>query len=283
MRTALVLLDEQILFKVKNFDLKTVSKIKEQWNHIAESIIEATKLLVEFGFDERTLTSKNAVIPIIYYIFKGGHIKDQERSQLKLYLQTALINRFYGSHGDQKLAGLRNRLRDNETYELKSKRFNFNDIRDISLSGSTLMVTEEDIEVFLTEKKGKYAYVVLSLLYPELNNEAQYDQDHIFPSDNFSNKNLQTLNLTKEEIEELIEMKNQIPNLQIMGSRKNRVKNNSQFKDWFDSLNQDEQRVYLQHNYIPENISYDFKDFKNFFNRRKELLKEKLTSVLIRS
>lgn len=275
MRTALVVMDGEVLFKIKNFNSDTVNKIKNNWKNIASSILECVNLLIEFGFDEKTLTSKNAVIPIVYYIYKGGYLKDNERAQIKLYLQSALIKRFFGSHGDQKLAGIRNELKDKVTNELKNKRFDFNSVKNIVLSGNTLNITEEDIDVMLTEKKGRYAYVILSVLYPELNNANQFDQDHIHPSNNFTKKNLKSLGLNDDEVEEWIELKDQIPNLQLMSSRDNRVKQDTDLQTFIDSK-VDNRSYYLHSNFIPEDMSYEFKSFKTFFDARKELLKQQL-------
>ena len=42
-----------------------------------------------------------------------------------------------------------------------------------------------------------------------------------------------------------------------------------------------ENTSYFQENYIPEDISYEFKDFIQFFEKRKRLMKEELTRILL--
>ena len=69
MRTSLVLLDKAVLFRVGSFHTDTIINIKKKWNEICHAIIKSVDLLVDFGFDGLTLTSRNSVIPIIYYIF----------------------------------------------------------------------------------------------------------------------------------------------------------------------------------------------------------------------
>jgi len=284
MRTALVILDKPILFKVKSFNHDTVQQIESEWNNIANAIRKTVKMLSQLGFNEKTLTSKNAIIPIVYYVYKGGNTKDEARKELKLYLQTALITKFFGSHGDQILGKIRSELRkvdENENYILKNRVFNFEDVKYINITGKSLNLTRDSVEAFLEETKGNKAFVVLTLLYPHWNfNETPFDQDHIFPSDNFNSKSLLELGLSYDDIEEWQEMKDQVPNLQILASRENRVKNDSNFLEWLNSKDEQTKNNFIKENYIPKDVSYELKDFKEFFEARKEILKEKLILAL---
>lgn len=280
MRTALVILDRPILFKVKSFNQDTVQQIEQEWDNISSAIKKTIGILRELGFNEKNLTSKNSIIPIVYYVYKGGNTKDKVRKEIKLYLQTALISKLFGSHGDHVLGKIRSELREldeNNIYVLKNKFFKFEDIKYINITGKSLNLTEDSIDAFLEEKKGRNAFVALTLLYPNWNfNETAFDQDHIFPSDSFENEKLLALGLTSNEIEEWQELKDQVPNLQILASRKNRVKNDVHFADWIKSKD----NVYLSRNYIPTDISYEFNNFMEFFEKRKEILKKELILAL---
>jgi len=322
MRVCLVLLDEPVLFKVESFDIRKVDKIEGNWKQISEAISHTTQLLVDFGFDALTLTSKNAVIPIIYYIYKGGiYKKDKERKEIKRYLQHTLLTGFFGSHGDQALQNIREaltKLSSNDERVLRSKRFNFSDLRgEINpMPGKTLELNPENIEQIMEYKKGRQAFVALSMLYPNLKyNEIEFDQDHIHPSFLFTEKKLKEAGKSFDEIEKLQKMKDQLPNLQMMEGRKNRQKNKTPFDDWleknfynenkmkqkekqksdkssklstiYDSgpLNQTRnvktsKEVYLETNYIPKNIDYNINNFELFFQKRKEILIRELTKIL---
>ena len=286
MRASLVLLDLPVLFKVRSFGPDAIKRIREEWNNICYAINETIDLLIDFGFDGLTLTSRNAVIPITYYVYKGGNQKSPHREDLKIYLQRVLLTGYFGSHGDQALAGLREYLREKNqdgSYLLRNKRFSFNDLKqNMSIPGKTLEITDEYIDNFLEYKKGKQAFMVLSILYPDLQyNVIDYDQDHIHPSHNFRTRELRSLGLTEEEIVEWGRLKDQIPNLQMMKARSNKVKNKTPFKKWIDEKSFSEKESYLQTNFIPEDISYEFKDFIRFFNQRKQLMKEELIQLLL--
>ena len=286
MRACLVLLDLPVLFKVRSFGSKTIKTIRNNWDDICRAIDESVDLLVDFGFDGKTLTSRNAVIPMIYYVFKGGRTKDDERRNWKKYFQHTLLTGFFGSHGDQALSNLRNYLRKENgqsDYILSGKSFSFENLKqNLHMTGKTLEITEADIDDFLEYKKGRQAFVVLSLLYPNLQyNEIKFDQDHIHPTVMFKLRNLRKLGLDDETIEKWIEMKDQLPNLQMMQERKNRVKNKTPFKEWIDNKNEAERKAYLEQNFIPDNGSFELQNFGNFFEGRKRILKKILIDTFI--
>ena len=317
MRTSLVLLDKAVLFRVGSFHTDTIINIKKKWNEICHAIIKSVDLLVDFGFDGLTLTSRNSVIPIIYYIYKGGRSKDQERAELKKYLQHVLLMGFFGSHGDQALANIRDLLRKKTSqgeYKLKMKSFSFDELKNsLKMKGKTLEITEQDIDNFLTYKKGRQAFLVLSMLYSNLRyNEIEFDQDHIHPAVMFRDRKLAELNLNEEKIEQWKIIKDQIPNLQMMEERRNKVKNRTPFNEWLDKNFYDEKEMkqkekqrgrsnvggwdsgplnqtrnvktskeaYLKTNYIPKNISYEHENFEEFFIERKKILKKQLINIL---
>jgi uncharacterized protein with ParB-like and HNH nuclease domain len=286
MRTSLVLLDKAVLFRVGSFQTDTIINIKKKWNEICHAIIKSVDLLVDFGFDGLTLTSRNSVIPIIYYIYKGGRSKDQERAELKKYLQHVLLMGFFGSHGDQALTNIRDLLRKKTSqgeYKLIMKSFSFDELKNsLNMKGKTLEITEQDIDIFLTYKKGRQAFLVLSMLYSNLRyNEIEFDQDHIHPAVMFRDRKLAELNLNEEKIEQWKIIKDQIPNLQMMEERRNKVKNRTPFNEWLERITDPaEKEVYLKTNYIPKNISYEHENFEEFFNKRKEILKKELINIL---
>ena len=286
MRTCLVLLDLPVLFKVRTFGVDAIKNIKSNWNDLCNAIHETVDLLVEFGFDGLTLTSRNAVIPIIYYVYKQGKTKDQERSNLKRYLQTSLLTGFFGSHGDQALTNLRNFLRkenDKGVFVLKSKSFSFDKLKkDLNMTGKTLDITENDIDEFLGYKKGRKSFLILRLLYSNLRyNEINFDQDHIHPSVMFKKSNLRSLGLPQEKIDEWSELKDTIPNLQMMEGRRNRVKNKTPFKKWLEAESGVNVPTYLKQNFIPQDVSYKIDDFEEFYNERKNILRIALKEILI--
>ena len=285
MRTCLFLLDGNVLFRVRSFGPEKINEIKTNWGDIYTAISETVSVLNELGYDGMTLTSRNSIIPMVYHIYKGGDIKSKERNQFKKYLQHALLTGFFGTHGDQALANLRNYLREEVeegVFKLKRKTFDFEHLKtNLNTPGKTIEITEDDLYDLLEKKKGRQAFVVLSILYPQFEyNTKNFDQDHIHPTYFFSFNHLRSIG-KEDKYDEWQMKKDTIPNLQMLEERKNRVKNKKEFKDWLDMEGEIEKKAYFEDNYIPLDISYDIKNFDEFFDKRKELLIAALKKTLL--
>jgi hypothetical protein len=84
------------------------------------------------------------------------------------------------------------------------------------------------------------------------------------------------------DIENYISKYNKLPNLQLLQTNLNLEKSNQEFKDWLQSVypNPADQKTYLLQNHIDSDISLDFEDFIDFFEKRKLKLKNLLQTTL---
>lgn len=292
MRSCLVLTDLPVLFKVNSFKKENIERIKQNWPQIKAALETTVDLLVRWGFSTQTLSTLNAVIPIVYFIFHGGDIA-QSAAALRQYLIRTFLNQVFASKTDRVLGAIRDYLRisndDGKTYKLKNLRFTFSDILSMNLpEGRTLLIDDDDIEELLSQKKGPYTFLVLSLLYPQLKFEqVQFHQDHLHPASQFTSSNLTKLGLTANEIEKWHEDRDKLPNLQLMEGAENEAKNAKPFATWLDETWHDKADIgrihFLDSNFIPSQISLEFSAFPVFFEARKGLLRQKLRASLKRS
>jgi len=289
MRSCLVMTDAPVLYKVNSFKSENVQKIKDEWSNIAKAIEQTVDLLVEFGFSQSLLTSQNATIIIAYYLYKNGIVNDSTKLEIKKYLIHALLNGVYGSSQDQLIAFLRNHFRQSSkdengkiTFKLKNNIFSFEELLKLELpSRKSLYVTELELDNFMSYRKGASSFFVLSLLYPNLKyKEVQFHQDHIHPASKFNPSVLSSFGLTQEEQVEWIKLRDMVPNLQLLEGRQNESKNATDFNIWLSKKDVTAQNHFKVSNYIPDNLSLDFKDFMNFFEERKIKIKEELKKVL---
>ncbi|MBU6159103.1 MAG: DUF262 domain-containing protein, partial [Bacteroidetes bacterium] len=289
MRSCLVLTDAPVLYKVNSFKSENVQKIKDEWSNIAKAIEQTVDLLVEFGFSQSLLTSQNATIIIAYYLYKNGIVNDSSKIEIKKYLIHALLNGVYGSSQDQLIAFLRNHFRQSSkdengkiTFKLKNNIFSFEELLKLELpSRKSLYVTELELDNFMSYRKGASSFFVLSLLYPNLKyKEVQFHQDHIHPASKFHPSVLSSFGLTQEEQDEWIKLRDMVPNLQLLEGRQNESKNATDFNIWLSKKDVSAQNHFKVSNYIPDDLSLDFKDFMNFFEDRKIKIKEELKKVL---
>lgn len=289
MRCCLVLTDGPVIYKVNSFKSENVTKIRSEWPQIASAVEKTVELLAEFGFSSGSLTSQNATLILAYYIFKEGELNQESKSGMRKYLVHSLLNGIYGSSQDQLISDLRNAFRVNESSEGKVaafvgrfKNFSFEDVLNIKLPmQKSLEVTEEDVERFLSTKKGAASFWILSLLYPHLRLEdVMFHQDHIHPASRFENTNFEAMGVPKEQWTVWLECRDSLPNLQLMEGKQNSAKNATPFKNWFEMMSESHQTSFAKSNFLPSEAGLEFEQFMDFYKKRKDILRVELNKVL---
>ena len=61
---------------VKNFSIKNAKEFEQNWTEIRNAIKEVFQLVTDFGYVPNTLTSLNALLPIVYYLYKTDRVKE---------------------------------------------------------------------------------------------------------------------------------------------------------------------------------------------------------------
>jgi len=288
LKTCLVLFNENIKFQVKNFDQSNVIEFEKNWDRVKESIIASFILLSNIGFNNQNLRAKNAVIPIIYYIYHRGIesdinnlIKHKEDKQLiKKWLCISLLKGVFGSQSDAMLSGLRKAIKTELSDTSKQPYFPFDIIKEEFKTNpaKNLSFDDELIEGLLsTQKDSPDCFAILSLIYSHLNYGNQdYHKDHLHPASYFRSikrenyKTDEDFNFYSDPLNW-----NSIANLQLLNGTLNQSKLASPLKDWVNTNNIDK-----SNQLIPENVSLDISDFKTFIIERKNLLKIQLKKMV---
>lgn len=283
MRACLVLCDLPVIFKVEGFKESNIIKIKDNWDNIKDSLEKTFEIISDFGFSYENLTSNNAVIPIAYYLIKGGCYDDTSKQEIKRYLIHSLVKKIYGGQSDTVISHIREALKNSEI--IKNRKFNFDELaNEFELRNfKQLKITKDDIDEILNYKKGAYSFMILSLLYPQLRyGQVKFHQDHIHPDSFFTNAKLRELNLSKDEIVIWRDKKDRLPNLQLLEERDNQSKNKTEFKTWLDIVENKgvDKQKYIADNYIPLNTSYDIKNFNEFYMERRKILMQQIMNKL---
>ncbi len=289
MRSCLVLTDLPVRFKVNSFKKENIDRIKQSWPGIKKSLESAADLLVEWGFSAETLPTLNSVVPIAYFAFKDGDVKaDASKADLRQYLVRALLNQIFTSNTDRVLGALRDHLRVEQAgggYDLKSTTFVLSEVLKVNLPANrTLKVTDDDIDDFLSAKKGPLTFLLLSLLYPHLKfNVDDFHQDHIHPWSTFKTADLTGLGLDQDKVARWQDDRDRLPNLQLMDRLTNISKNATPFETWIQHgpLKPPNRDVYEATSFIPPGVSLELSDFEAFYDARRDLLKLKLKALLV--
>ena len=285
LKTCLVLFSENIKFQIKNFNKDIALVFDKNWDRVEKSVIAAFKLLEGWGFNDTSVRAKNAVIPIIYYIYynelenvinKKTACLDEKKAMRK-WLCISLLKGVFGGQSDSVLTRIRGVLRE----DLNKNYFPFEEIkaRFATDASKNLAITDELIEGWLSiQKDAPMCYTVLALLYSHLNFDGpeKFHKDHLHPSSYFLGlKETDFANRKDYEFYTDPDNWNSIVNLQLLNSLLNESKLATPLDKWVE-----DNHINRENQLIPVGISLDVKDFRTFVKKRKELLSERLKKMV---
>lgn len=270
MRLMLVLVDAPTNLKIESFDKKTIECIRNNWNNIEISITNLTKLLVELGLSDGFITSYNATMPLVYFLYKGGSFVNDSKNEARKFLLISMAKGLFGVASNDALRKARNAL---GKLDCKKTSFSMSLFKDIILTGNRrFCVSELDVDYWLDNYSiGQSTYMLLTILYPELKlNQVSFHQDHCHPHSAFEKRHIKALGLSDDKILEWQMLRNKLPNLQFLEGRENEQKNKTPLKEWIASGNKIK--------YQPD-ISYELIDFESFYYERRKLIKDELMNI----
>ncbi len=271
-----------IQYKIKNFDKQNLEKIENNWDNIKENIEKSVELVSKFGFFDKNLVSKIALLPIGYYLLKRNaknFVNSTDSNDVKnqiiiqKWLIIALLKNAFSGSSDTTLKNLQETLNSQADlsyfpYEALNKRLNI----ETSFNNT-------EIEYLLsTNYSTKYSYLILSLLYPDRDwKDNKYHEDHIFPKSEFTEAKLRQRGYDENTIKDYQKHFNCVINLQLLTDSENLEKSSNDFESWFESRDNN----FKDRHKIPTVTSYKFDNFLEFVDERKKLLHKKLQTITI--
>jgi uncharacterized protein with ParB-like and HNH nuclease domain len=271
-----------IKYKLNNFTKENLGKIEDNWANIKGNIAIAVELVSKFGFIDKNLVSKMALLPIAYYLSKKktkNFVNSTDSNDVKnqIIIQKWLIIAFFknafGSSSDTTLKNLQDVINAQTDfsyfpYEALNKKLNIES-----------SFNEVEIENLLsTNYKTKYSFLILSLLYPDRDwKDGKYQEDHIFPKSEFTPAKLKKRGYDQGKIEEYQKFFNCILNLELLTPSENNEKSAKAPLDWLPSRDDN----FKKRHTIPITASYEFDNFIEFVDERRKLLQEKLKIITL--
>lgn len=161
MKTCLVCADLPVAYKAKNFNDQNLKEIQRRWNAIKSAIERAVDIVNFFGIDRDNLTSFNALIPLIYYLYhrpgltlRGTTPFERKNSDLaRKWVGVALLNGVFGGSPDNTLRDSREALKSfNDRSEADFPADEIN--RAARRSGRTVYFNDDTVEDVLLLKYG---------------------------------------------------------------------------------------------------------------------------------
>lgn len=281
----LYLYHKNVKTEINSFTTDFCKIIENNWEIIRDAIISLFDLLRSFGLNSTSLTSNNATLPILYYIYHKNIYDDftnrkqyeTDRNNIKIWLFSAILRKQFGRSTDAILQQSRKTYTDNiESKYIDSECTFDGKAINKNINGYTDITDEVLDEILSTQKDDRYAFPILSLLYPHLdykNND--FHKDHIH-----AEKLYDTLS---DELKTKIpfEVYNSIVNLQMLDKNENESKGERTLIKWvnYSCKDSDTKERFLKAHIIPD-IDLSLNNIAEFLEKRKELLKEKLIALL---
>ena len=197
MKAFLFLFHKMIKSSINSFSKSFCKLLEDNWINIRDSIDSLFDLLRAYGLDSYTLTSNNATLPILYYIYHRKIYKnfvnvkafDEDRKIIKKWLFSALIRQGFGSHSDTTLTNARKAFTEDFEKQYIENSVSSFPADEISkkIYRHLTAVDDEFIDYLLgTQKDNKYCFTILAMLYPNLDyKNNNFHKDHLHPDDRY--------------------------------------------------------------------------------------------------
>lgn len=293
-----------VRFQIQGFEDFVVG-VEKKWPDIKTAIIETFSLLKSYGLNHSTLGGYNVTQPILYYLYHR-HIQNpataaafaKDKQEIKKWLLSAILMKVFGGSSDSTLRTVRSVFTQKKDIQklnagdgsplystsasdyvilpMKQEITSFPSGEMKQALGDEWYISDETIAKLVTEtqKGDRYSLPILSLLYPDYDLTAvEYEQDHLHPMARY--QQLPSGFATKENKP----LYNSILNLQLLQKTPNIQKGDKPLKDWVNEQTQGkDKKTFLDEHLIPDVL--EEKDITDFFDKRKELLIEKLQNAL---
>jgi Protein of unknown function DUF262 len=300
LKACLYLYSSDIRYNVLNFTADRVRVFEENWDTIQQTLLSVFNLIRDFGYTESYLTSKNALLPIIYWVHHKGiaaGLTSQvglrgDRDSMRRWLHTMLLKGIFGSSADTILAAIRKAFFGENfgpPYLLPElTEFPAAVIATIlRAQGKDPQVTDEFIDSLLyTQYEDRQAFTILALLTPELDyKNGNFHRDHLHPASKFKPKALATAGISDGDLPFYKDERNwnTILNLRHLDANENKSKQNSDLSDWV-SKEAERQQIskakFCTDHQLPPVEFLGFAEFPEFIEKRKEILRAKLREIL---
>lgn len=267
-RSALMLFGDVVK---SNINHSVAKDLKDNWSDFKETLSRLESLLRKLHIRvDRFKSSWNVLLPIIYYIFQSPDQYMENEKDIEAYLTRAILFRYFQSGTTGKLQQMRTNIIN----------YDFEITIDMLDQMSELRVTQARIDDILDSEKGsRIAGEALYLLNRGwMKKGLHYEQDHLHPDVRFMES--KPSGVTKEQWSEWRSWRNRLANLQYLEGRSNGSKNDMPLIDYYNDMNEDQQRLFRKEALIPDGCSLEISDFGRFYQERRNLIRERILEML---
>jgi len=301
LKACLYLYSSDIRYKVSNFSATHVKPFEDNWDAIQSSVLATFSLVRDFGYNEKSLTSKNALLPIVYWIHHKG-VADgitsrvalrSDRENIRRWLHVVLLKGIFGASADTVLAAIRKVFLNQEFGDPFVRAdlsvFPSDGIGAILRQlGKDARVSEEFIDSLLfTQYEEKQAFSILSLLAPQLDyRNGNFNKDHLHPASTFNRKQLLKAGVPESDLDFYLDTENwnSILNLGHLDSNENMSKQDKPLSEWVGAESSRQkvthEKFCVDHDLPSESGDLALLRFRRFVEVRRVLLRDRLEKAL---
>ncbi len=211
------------------------------------------------------------LVPLVYYIYNNPTTYEQDLDVIRVYLTRTIFFIYFRSGTPGKLQRLKTNIINN----------NMKITIDMLDTMAELQITDSRIEDILNSEKGsRLAYEVLYFIGRDWidENAISYEQDHLHPESRFSEP--KPFSISAEEWHKWYVNRNRLPNVQLLDDIENKSKSNRRLVDYYNDMDNEQKEKFMKQAIIPKDTSLEIENFNEFYEKRKELLKEKILELL---
>jgi hypothetical protein len=275
-------------FKVENFDRENMAILETAWPAVSQALRITAQLVADFGYTSQTLRADSALLPIAYYLYRrnaqgdflthGRHAEDRaaiRRWLARSYLKASGI---WGSGLDTLLTSLRDAIAQHGQDAFPDVEIE----EEMARRGKTLSFAVDELDALVDLQYGEpRTFALLSLIFDTVDTTKTLHVDHIFPHSLFKRRKLLAAGIAEDRVDDVIELANTLPNLQLMEGAINQEKLTTLPLEWLNRRESNSARrekyIYL---HILDGLPHSLSGFEAFCDARRKELKRRITALL---
>lgn len=285
LKSFLYLYHKDVRSLITSFNLSFIELVENNWTRIRDAVSNLFDLLRSFGLTDFTMTSYNAAMPILYYLYhkdiyqdfykKTGNREDCEI--IKKWLFSILLRRAFGASADSVLAQSRRAYTTDITGCYIKETVTLFPAAEINSEIKKLSDVGDDFieDLLYSQKDSRYSFPILAMLYPNLDyRNNNFHQDHLHPASAYND-------LEEKDKEKYgWQVYNSILNLQMLDANENESKNAKPLDKWVSeqTRNKDMQK-FMEDHLIPD-TDLSLSNFSDFVEKRKTILVQRIKKMI---
>ena len=271
-RTALMVFSTDVT--KTNIDPQTATSLKRDWEQLKAALNKVQDLLKDLNINVgRFVSGWNILLPVIYAVYRNRLNQTDENAQkgILTYIVRAVLFKYFSFGTTAKLSKLKGCLNDHEGI------FSIDWLDGIP----DFRVNNDKINLILdADKQDKISSEVLYYLGRSwISDKFNYELDHLHPYAEFDRS---IPGVVPEQRDEMVKLRNRLPNLQLLEGHKNPGKSDESLESYYSEKTPEQRKIFVERAMIPnpDECSMKLRNFIDFYNKRKEILRSKVKALL---